>query len=130
MALAGAAFLAVYGALRFYAAWRGEYALTLAGKSAGLRATLLTAAAFTWLNPHVYLDTLGLLGAISTQFTGASKWSFALGATTSSFVFFFGLGYGARLLAPMMQSARAWRVLDALIGVTMWLLAAGLLAKG
>ncbi len=127
MALAGAAFLLAYGALRFRAALRGEDALTLTGKSATLWPTLATAAAFTWLNPHVYLDTLGLIGAVSTQFAGPHKIAFGLGAATSSFVFFFGLGYGARLLAPLMQSARAWRVLDLGIALTMWTLAAGLI---
>ena len=130
MALAGAAFLVVYGVLRFRAAVVGDDAMVLAGRSAGLWPTIATAAAFTWLNPHVYLDTLGLIGAISTQFSGPARLSFALGAMSSSFVFFFGLGYGARLLAPMMQSARAWRILDFGIGATMWALAAGLILKG
>ena len=123
MAWGGAAFLFVYGALRFHAAWTGEYELQLSGQSRGLWATLATGAAFTWLNPHVYLDTLGLVGAISTNYLGPDKLAFGLGAVTSSFVFFFGLGYGARLLAPSMQSPRSWRVLDALIGVVMWAIA-------
>ncbi len=127
MALAGAAFLLGYGAMRFRAAFRGDDAISLSGRSAPLWPALATAAAFTWLNPHVYLDTLGLIGAISTQFTGAAKLAFGIGAATSSFVFFFGLGYGARLLAPLMQSARAWRILDVGIGLTMWMLAAGLI---
>jgi L-lysine exporter family protein LysE/ArgO len=129
MTWGGAAFLLVYGAMRLWAAYKGEYALQIAGQSAGLWATLGTAAALTWLNPHVYLDTLGLIGAISVQFTTASlKTAFAAGAVTSSFVFFFGLGYGARLLAPVMQSAKAWQVLDVLIGVVMWALAFKLLS--
>lgn len=129
MAWGGAAFLIVYGALRFRAAWQGQYAMQLAGKSNGLWATLATGAAFTWLNPHVYLDTLGLVGAVSTQYIdSAAKTAFGIGAVIASFVFFFGLGYGARLLAPVMQSARAWRVLDVLIGLVMWALAAKLLS--
>ena len=68
MAWGGAAFLIVYGAMRFWAAWKGSYEMQLAGQSAGLWATLATGAAFTWLNPHVYLDTLGLVGAVSTQY--------------------------------------------------------------
>ena len=129
MAWGGAAFLIVYGALRLWAAWQGEYALQLAGKSAGLWATLATGAAFTWLNPHVYLDTLGLVGAVSTQYVDPlEKTVFGIGAVTSSFVFFFSLGYGARLLAPVMQSARAWRILDVLIGLVMWALAVKLLS--
>jgi L-lysine exporter family protein LysE/ArgO len=129
MAWGGAAFLAVYGAMRFWAAWQGQYETQLAGQSAGLWATLATGAAFTWLNPHVYLDTLGLVGAISTQYVAfTQKTAFGIGAVTASFVFFFSLGYGARLLGPVMQSTRAWRKLDVLIGVVMWALAFKLLS--
>ena len=127
MALGGAAFLFVYGALRFAAAWRGDGALVLERGRGSLAATLGTAAALTWLNPHVYLDTLALIGAISTRFEGTARLAFALGAMSASAVFFTALGFGARLLAPMMQRPGAWRVLDALIGATMWALAAGLL---
>ena len=128
MAFGGAAFLLVYGAMRFWAAWKGEYAMQLAGQSAGLWATLATGAAITWLNPHVYLDTLGLIGAVSTQFVDpVQKTAFGIGAVTASFTFFFSLGYGARLLAPVMQSARAWRILDVLIGLVMWAIAIKLL---
>ena len=129
MAVGGALFLLAYGAMRFRAAWQGDYAMQLTGQSAGLWATLATGAAFTWLNPHVYLDTLGLVGAVSTQYTEpALKAAFGIGAVTSSFVFFFSLGYGARLLAPIMQSASAWRRLDVLIGIVMWALAFKLLS--
>jgi L-lysine exporter family protein LysE/ArgO len=129
MAWGGAAFLFVYGALRLWAAWKGKYTLQLSGKSAGLWATLATGAAFTWLNPHVYLDTLGLVGAVSTQFVDPiEKTAFGIGAVTSSFVFFFSLGYGARMLAPVMQSTGAWRILDVGIGIVMWLLAIKLLS--
>lgn len=128
MALGGAAFLLVYGALRLRAAFIGNDALQLSGPPATLKVTLATGAAFTWLNPHVYLDTLGLVGAVSTQYIeNSAKTAFGAGAVLASFVFFFGLGYGARLLAPVMQSARAWQVLDVLIGVVMWVLAAKLL---
>ncbi|MGJ8587115.1 MAG: LysE/ArgO family amino acid transporter [Yoonia sp.] len=129
MAWGGAAFLIVYGAMRLWEAWKGSYTMQLAGKSAGLWATLATGAALTWLNPHVYLDTLGLIGAVSTQYVDPiQKTAFGIGAVTSSFVFFFSLGYGARLLAPIMQSARAWRILDVLIGLVMWALAVKLLS--
>lgn len=127
MAYVGAAFLFCYGTTRFWAAYHGEYDLQLSGKSETLAATLATAAAFTWLNPHVYLDTLGLIGAISTQFLGLEKLAFGTGAVTASFVFFFGLAYGARRLAPVMQSARAWRILDVIIGAIMFALAFKLL---
>lgn len=129
MALAGAAFLAVYGLQRLMAAWRGEYAMQIAGQSKDLWATLATAAAFTWLNPHVYLDTLGLVGAVSTQYVNAGmKGAFGVGAVIASFAFFFSLGYGARLLGPVMQSPRAWRVLDLLIAAVMWALAIKLIS--
>lgn len=128
MTLAGAAFLAVYGALRLRAALAGGAAMAVARTGeTRLRRVLLMAAAFTWLNPHVYLDTLGLIGAVSTGFHGADRWAFGVAAVAASFVFFFSLGYGARLLAPVMRRPRAWQVLDAGIGVTMWVLAAGLL---
>ncbi len=128
MGLVGAAFLMAYGTLRLRAAWRGNYALEISGTSRGLWATLAIGAAFTWANPHVYLDTLGLIGAVSTGFEGwGPKLAFGAGAVTASFVFFFGLAYGARLLAPIMSSAHAWRWLDLGIGLVMWAIAAGLL---
>ena len=126
LALAGAAFLIAYGALRFRAALRGDEAMALGSDGGSLRSTLIMAAAITWLNPHVYLDTLALIGAVSTPFEGADKLVFAFGAMTASFVFFASLGYGARWLAPLMRDARSWRVLDFVIGTVMWMIAAGL----
>lgn len=128
MALAGAGFLLVYGLLRFMAAIRGDYAMELSGQSRPLAAVIAIAAAFTWANPHVYLDTLGLIGAISVSYGDwAERISFGAGAVMASFVFFFSLGYGARLLAPIMQKPSAWRVLDVVIGLTMWAIATGLI---
>lgn len=127
MALAGAAFLFAYGALRFRAAVAGGDALVLEGTGGSLGRVLATGAAFTWLNPHVYLDTLALVGAVSTRFEPLDdKLAFGLGAILASFVFFFSLGFGARLLAPVMRSPRAWRWLDVGIGVVMWALAVSL----
>lgn len=98
---AGAAFLLAYGLRSFRAAVRSGDALTpAAAVPAGLGATLATCLALTWLNPHVYLDTVVLVGSVSTQFA-ADKHAFALGAMTASFLFFFSLGYGARLLRPV-----------------------------
>ncbi len=128
MALGGAVFLIIYGATRFYAAWSGDYTFQTEGKSAGLWPTLGVAAALTWFNPHVYLDTLGLIGAVSTQYTETpQKLAFGMTAISASFIFFFALGYGARLLAPYMKSPRTWRLLDLIIGVVMFAIAAGLL---
>ncbi len=130
MAVSGAAFLILYGPTRLYAVWVGEYALQIGGNSSSLWSTLGVAAALTWLNPHVYLDTLGLIGAISTQYTEmGEKWSFGLAAALASFVFFFSLGYGARLLTPYMQSTHTWRVLDFIIGITMFAIAIKLLVS-
>ena len=90
--------------------------------------TLMTLAGFTFLNPHVYLDTIGLIGAVSAQYEADSlRYAFATGASIGSLVFFCALGFGARILAPVMQSQKAWRVLDVLVGITMWTIAAVLL---
>lgn len=125
MRYGGAAFLLVYGARSFLAAWRGGAAL-VAGEGAGsLRRAVLTCLALTWLNPHVYLDTVVLLGSISAQY--ADRFAFGLGAVCASFVFFFALGYGARLLAPLFRRPASWRVLDAGVGCVMWVIAIGLL---
>lgn len=124
----GAAFLLWYGARSLLAAWRGAEALD-ADNSAGVGAALLpvlaTVLALTWLNPHVYLDTVVLLGAISAQYP--QPLIFGLGAAIASFTFFFSLGYGAAALAPLFARPRAWQVLDVLVGLTMWAIAAKLL---
>ena len=128
MTWAGALFLSAYGALRFWAAYQGLYDVELGCGTESLGRTVLTLAAFTFLNPHVYLDTLGLIGAVSAQYVFMQdKYLFAAGASVGSFVFFFGLGYGARSLAPIMQSSEAWRILDVCVGITMWIIAALLL---
>jgi L-lysine exporter family protein LysE/ArgO len=127
MSVLGAAFLFVYGAMRFWAAWKGDYAMELSGKGLALRPALAVVFACTWLNPHVYLDTLALIGAVSTQYEGNLKLAFGLAAISASFVFFFSLGYGARLLAPVMQTPLTWRVLDVAIGCVMWMIAFGLI---
>ena len=127
MRILGAAFLIAYGALAFRRAWAGQGALDpLAGASPPLSRAIATALALTWANPHVYLDTVLLLGAISTGFA-AHRAVFALGAITASFVFFFALGFGARLLRPVFARPASWRVLDGLIAIVMWAIAASLI---
>lgn len=121
MRYGGAAFLVWYGLRSLASAWRGGASLQAAGRATGLRAALLTCLALTWLNPHVYLDTVVLLGAVSAQYD--DRLAFALGAMTASFVFFFALGYGARSLAPLFRRPASWRVLDLLVGLTMWAIA-------
>ena len=125
MRIFGAAFLIFYGLKNLISAYRGGAAMDLAGGSASLRNALLTCLALTWLNPHVYLDTVVLLGSIAAQFD--NKLAFGLGACTASFVFFFSLGYGARFLAPLFKRPVAWRILDLLIACVMFAIAASLL---
>jgi L-lysine exporter family protein LysE/ArgO len=125
MRYGGAAFLLVYGARAFLAAWRGGAVLEAGQGAGGLRRAVLTCLALTWLNPHVYLDTVVLLGSVSAQYE--DRLGFGAGAVCASFVFFFALGYGARLLAPAFRRPESWRVLDAGVGTVMWAIAVGLL---
>lgn len=125
----GAIFLSFYGFRALKAAVEGEYLDLDRGESvAGSTAKIvLTALAFTYLNPHVYLDTVVLLGSIAGQFAGEERILFGLGAILASFVWFFSLGYGARLLVPLFSKPSAWRVLDLFIALIMFILAAGLI---
>lgn len=126
----GVLFLLAYGALRFKAAWQGTTGLAAEGAAAGsARRTALTCLALTWLNPHVYLDTLALLGALSAQYAPNER-LFGLGAMTASFAFFAALGYGARMLAPALRRPRAWTILEVGMGLVMWAIAASLIAQG
>lgn len=109
----GAAFLAWYGLLAAQRAWRGTSALTPEQDNAkSWRHALLACLAFTFLNPHVYLDTMVLIGSLSTRYPGTAQWTFGLGACVASLLWFSALGFGARLLQPIFRSPRAWRVLD------------------
>ncbi len=123
----GAAFLIVYGALRFLAAWRGGEALMPGvSEAVPLRRVIMTCLLLTWANPHVYLDTLVLLGSISAQYAPFG-WVFGVAAALGSFSFFGALGFGARLLAPVFARPQAWVVLEIVVGCTMWMIAVGLL---
>jgi len=123
---AGAAFLLWYGWQNFRAALKGGEALqTSQIKANSLKKTMATCLAMTWLNPHAYLDTVVLVGSISTKYD--NQIAFGLGATLGSFSFFFLLGYGARLLAPLFAKPASWRVLDMVVALTMWAIAASLL---
>jgi L-lysine exporter family protein LysE/ArgO len=129
MAAAGAVFLAAYGLRALLRAWRPD--VLHAGERAPVGSctrVLAQAAAFTFLNPHVYLDTVLLVGSVGAQQPPLlPRAAFLLGACAASFAWFFGLAYGARVLAPWFERPAAWRVLDALIGLTMWALAAWLI---
>jgi L-lysine exporter family protein LysE/ArgO len=127
---AGAAFLLGYG---FMAAKRVLRPAALlpdsAGSQAGLAVTVTTCLALTWLNPHVYLDTVVLLGSLASTYDDR-RWWFAAGAALGSAIWFIGLGYGARLLRPVFARPTAWRVLDAVIAVVMVSLAVSLAVRG
>lgn len=127
MRYGGAAFLIWYGLKSLISALRSSGALEIGeGSAASFRRVLFTCLALTWLNPHVYLDTMVLLGTLSTRFVG-EEMVFAAGAVTASFVFFFGLGYGATWLRPIFTRPAAWRILEAVIAVIMWAIAFKLL---
>lgn len=128
MRYGGAGFLIWYGAKSLYSALRSTGALAAGeGKSSSLGKTLATCLALTWLNPHVYLDTVVLLGTISTRFPGREV-AFTAGAVTASLLFFFSLGYGAAWLRPIFAKPSAWRALETLIALTMWIIASKLLS--
>jgi L-lysine exporter family protein LysE/ArgO len=127
---AGAAFLLGYGLLAARRALRpGALQAGAEGVAAGLAATVGTCLALTWLNPHVYLDTVVLLGSLASTF-GDRRWAFAVGAALGSVVWFAALGFGARLLRPVFARPAAWRVLDALIAGVMTALAVSLAVRG
>lgn len=126
--LIAAIWLIVYGAMRLREAFRGGVALSLEGsETKPLWPALSMITGLTWLNPHVYLDTIVLLGGISAPLPVMQKWSFGMGATLSSFVFFFGLGYGAKALSPWLRTPKIWRRIDILIALIMFWIALGLI---
>ncbi|MEV1081896.1 LysE/ArgO family amino acid transporter [Streptomyces sp. NPDC050211] len=123
----GGAFLLCYGALAARRVFRPG-ALTVEGEAAGSRRrAVLTCLAMTWLNPHVYLDTVFLLGSVAAD-RGPLRWTFGLGAVCASLCWFAALGFGARLLSRFLARPAAWRVLDGLVAATMIALGATLIA--
>ena len=129
VSLAGAVFLLGYGLLAARRAVRPASLVTADDESrAALGGTVLTCLALTWLNPHVYLDTVALLGTLSGAY-GPDRWAFGAGAAAGSALWFAGLGYGARLLRPVFARPAAWRVLDTVIAVVMAALAVSLAVR-
>jgi L-lysine exporter family protein LysE/ArgO len=119
-----AIWLAGYGLLRLRDAVIGKSVLITENSSAnGLISTLSFLVVLTFANPHVYLDTVVLIGSVSQQFPGNTKVAYVLGASLASFVFFFSLAYGAKFLSPIMQRPIAWRLLDSFIAFVMFTLA-------
>ncbi|MFD7995760.1 LysE/ArgO family amino acid transporter [Streptomyces mexicanus] len=126
--LVGGAFLLCYGALAARRVLRPGTGLRTEGEAVGSRRrAVLTCLAMTWLNPHVYLDTVFLLGSLAAG-RGSLRWTFGLGAALASVCWFAALGFGARLLGRFLARPAAWRVLDGLVAVTMLALGATLVA--
>lgn len=124
----GGAFLLCYGALAARRVFRPAGALRAEGGTAGSRRrAVLTCLALTWLNPHVYLDTVFLLGSVAAD-RGPLRWTFGLGAAAASLVWFAVLGFGARHLGRFLARPAAWRVLDGLVAATMIVLGVSLIA--
>ncbi len=126
LTLGGAAFLSIYGARALLRAARPSAMTVDQGAPLSLGAVMLGLAGFTFLNPHVYLDTVLLMGALGSSQPAALRPAFVIGAATASLSWFAALGYGARLLTPLFAKPSSWRVLDALVGGAMMVLAMAL----
>jgi L-lysine exporter family protein LysE/ArgO len=115
----GVAFLSWYGATTLLKARHSSALAAAAPEPMSRRSAVLRVTALTWLNPHVYLDTVLLVGSIANTHGHTGRWWFAAGAALASVLWFSGLGFGARLASPLLSRPRAWQVLDVLIGLTM-----------
>lgn len=115
----GVAFLTTYGLMSLWRARNAEGLQAASAAQGTRRGVIARAAALTWLNPHVYLDTVLLLGGIAATHGPQGRWWFGAGACVASVLWFVGLGYGARRAHRLLSSARAWQVLEVLIGLTM-----------
>jgi L-lysine exporter family protein LysE/ArgO len=125
--IGGALFLFSYALIAFRRAWKPQALVAAQSGQSDLKAAVVACLAFTFLNPHVYLDTVVLVGSLSAQYEGSGRLAYGIGACLASFVWFFGLGYGARLLQPVFERPAAWRVLDILIGLVMTAIGVSLL---
>jgi L-lysine exporter family protein LysE/ArgO len=117
--IVGSGFLIVYGLLAARRVFRAESLVPAAVGDVSLKTVVVTVVALTWLNPHVYLDTVILLGSVANQQGDVERWWFAGGAMLGSALWFSALGFGARLLRPLFARPVSWRVLDGLIAVVM-----------
>ena len=125
--LFGIAFLGWYGVKAALRALSPSVMQAGAGGPLDLKAALGACAAFTFLNPHVWLDTVILVGSLAAPYSGEARWAYGIGAASASFLWFFGLGYGARVLTPLFAKPMAWRILDALIAFVMFAIAGSLI---
>jgi L-lysine exporter family protein LysE/ArgO len=129
-AWSGAGFLFVYGCGSLRSAVRGGSLETSDRAALSLGAAILTTLAVTLLNPHFYLDTVILLGGISSRFHGENRLLFWAGAVSASTIWFICLSLGGQLLAPIFRKQISWRILDTLVWATMWIIAASLITNG
>jgi L-lysine exporter family protein LysE/ArgO len=121
--IGGAVFLFIYGIRSFRSALKGDSLSANQTTETSLKIAILTTLGVTLLNPHVYLDTVILLGSISSQFKPPGHIFFGAGAVLASFVWFFSLSLGGKMLAPLFTKKSSWRILDTLVGCTMWAIA-------
>jgi|TARA_B110000263_G_scaffold7872_1_gene6721 L-lysine exporter family protein LysE/ArgO len=123
MSIGASIFLIVYGCLRIKSALNPKGLEVGDNESQDLWPTILAGLAFTYLNPHVYVDTLFLIGGASSSYAGDEKLMFGIGAATASFVFFFSLGYGAKRLSPILNNPESWKIIDLFIAGVMFTVA-------
>jgi L-lysine exporter family protein LysE/ArgO len=127
MSIGASIFLILYGCLRIKSALNPKGLEVSDDESQDLWPTILAGLAFTYLNPHVYVDTLLLIGGASSNYAGDDKLMFGIGAATASFVFFFSLGYGAKRLSPILNNPEYWKIIDLFIAGVMFTVAGILL---
>jgi L-lysine exporter family protein LysE/ArgO len=123
MSIGASIFLIFYGCLRIKSALDPKGLEVGDNESQDLWPTILAGLAFTYLNPHVYVDTLFLIGGASSSYVGDEKLMFGVGAATASFVFFFSLGYGAKRLSPILNNPESWKIIDLFIAGVMFTVA-------
>ena len=122
--------LALYGLLRLNSAIKSSTGLDIkSNNKLGIIPTLSTLSVITFANPHVYLDTVVLIGSVSQQFSGQNKYFFGIGASLASVVFFFSIAYGAKLIIPIMQSSFSWRLLDIIVAIIMFIISINLIMQ-
>jgi len=127
----GATYLFIFGIMSFRAALSNETLHTASKEtSQNIKTIITTVLALTFLNPHVYLDTVLLIGSIASPYNSADRLNFTLGAVSASFIWFFSLGYGARFLTPLFSKPSAWKTLNVIIGFVMWWIAYQLVSTG
>jgi L-lysine exporter family protein LysE/ArgO len=129
--LFSALWLFAYGIIRFQSALKPNLNLKINNsKSSELTSSILTISVLTFVNPHVYLDTMILIGSVSQQFIGGNRITFGIGACLASFIWFFCLAYGAKTLIPFMEKPSSWRLLDSLIAIIMFTISIKLAFEG